>query len=76
MSLRFGSLFSGVGGLDLGLDRAGLECSFQVELDPFCRQILTKHWPDVPKYEDIKNCYGTQDLDSLVQTDYDLEVAK
>jgi len=70
VSLRYGSLFSGVGGLDLGLDRAGLQCSFQVELDPFCRQILTKHWPNVPKYEDIKNCYGTVDLDGSVKTSH------
>jgi len=70
MPLRYGSLFSGVGGMDIGLDRAGLECSFQVEIDPFCRQILTKHWPNVPKYENIKNCYGTVDLDRSVKTSH------
>ena len=51
--MTFGSLFAGIGGLDLGLERAGMECAWQVEIDPFCRKVLAKHWPDVPKYEDV-----------------------
>jgi DNA (cytosine-5)-methyltransferase 1 len=51
--VTFGSLFSGVGGLDLGLERAGFECRWQVEKDEFCRKVLQKHWPGVPKYGDI-----------------------
>ena len=47
--LEFGSLFSGVGGLDLGLEQAGLKCKFQVENDKHCLTILNRHWPDVPK---------------------------
>ncbi len=52
--MRFGSLFSGIGGMDLGLERAGMECAWQVEIDPFCRKVLTKHWPNVPKFEDVR----------------------
>lgn len=54
MSLRFGSLFAGIGGLDLGLERAGMECAWQIEKDPYCLRVLDKHWPDIPKYHDIK----------------------
>jgi DNA (cytosine-5)-methyltransferase 1 len=52
--MKFGSLFSGIGGMDLGLERAGMECAWQVEIDEFCRKVLTKHWPNVPKFNDVR----------------------
>ena len=55
MSLTFGSLFAGIGGFDLGLERAGMECRWQVEIDDYCQRVLAKHWPDVKRYGDVRN---------------------
>lgn len=52
--LTFGSLFAGIGGLDLGFERAGLECRWQVEIDPYATSVLAKHWPQVPRWNDIR----------------------
>jgi DNA (cytosine-5)-methyltransferase 1 len=51
--LTFGSLFSGIGVMDLGLERAGMTCKWQVENNDYCLKVLSKHWPDIPKYSDI-----------------------
>ena len=48
------SFFSGIGGLELGLERAGFKVVFQCEIKPFCRKILKRHWPDVPLHDDIR----------------------
>jgi DNA (cytosine-5)-methyltransferase 1 len=57
--LKVGSLFAGIGGLEYGLEKAGgFETVWQVEIDPFCRKVLEKHWPDVKRYGDIRNCHG------------------
>ena len=52
--MKVGSLFSGIGGIDLGLERAGMKVVWQVEKDPYCQKVLKKHWPTVPCYGDIK----------------------
>lgn len=58
--LRFLSLFSGLGGFDLGLERAGMECVGQVEIDPLCRAVLKKHWPHVKLLGDIREVRGDE----------------
>lgn len=62
--MTVGSLFAGIGGMELGLERAGMEVRWQVEIDPFCRKVLTKHWPDVPKYEDVRDV-GAHNLEPV-----------
>ena len=52
--LTVSSFFSGIGGFDLGFQNAGFSVAFQCELNPFCQAILKKHWPKVPKKEDIR----------------------
>ncbi len=47
-------LFSGIGGFSLGLERAGFDTIAFCEIEPFCRNILSKHWPHVPIAQDIR----------------------
>lgn len=54
MPLTFGSLFAGIGGFDLGFERAGMVCKWQVEIDPYCQKVLHKHWPHVRKHDDVR----------------------
>ena len=52
--ITFGSLFAGIGGLDLGFERAGMTCSWQVEIDDYATRILAKHWPSVRRWDDVQ----------------------
>lgn len=53
MTLTVGSLFSGIGGIDLGLERAGMIVKWHSEIDPYACRVLKKHWPHVPNIGDI-----------------------
>jgi DNA (cytosine-5)-methyltransferase 1 len=53
-------LFSGIGGFSLGLEKAGMKTVAFCEVDKFCQKILSKHWPNVLIYEDIKNLTAKQ----------------
>jgi len=66
--MKFVSLFAGIGGFDLGLERAGHKCVGQVEWADYPFKILEKHWPDVPKIRDVKDFHGTEfgEFDLLV----------
>jgi DNA (cytosine-5)-methyltransferase 1 len=55
-------LFSGIGGFSLGLERAGMRTVAFCEIDPYCRRVLAKHWPDVPVFGDIRELTGERIL--------------
>jgi DNA (cytosine-5)-methyltransferase 1 len=55
VALTFGSLFAGIGGFDLGLEACGMQCKWQVEIDPFATAVLEKHWPHVERWRDIRD---------------------
>ncbi|MFA5377763.1 MAG: DNA cytosine methyltransferase [Dehalococcoidia bacterium] len=67
--LRVLDLFSGIGGFSLGLERTG---GFQTiafcEIDHFCRQILAKHWPGIPCFDDITEL-EKEELDGIGRID-------
>ena len=62
--MTVGSLFTGIGGIDLGLERAGFTCRWQIEIDSYARQVLERHWPSVPKFEDVRTC-GRSNLEPV-----------
>lgn len=62
--LTFGSLFSGIGGFDLAFERAGMACRWQVEIDARCQDVLGRHWPEVERHSDIREC-GRHNLEPV-----------
>lgn len=54
----YGSLFSGAGGFELGLNQLGWECKWMCEKDKYARSVLEYHWPDKTIYEDVKEVDG------------------
>ena len=66
--MTFISFFAGIGGIDLGLERAGHECVCQVEIDEYCLKVLEKHWPDVQRFKDITKLTGKELPDAELWT--------
>jgi DNA (cytosine-5)-methyltransferase 1 len=56
--VRVLDLFSGIGGFSLGLERAGMRTVAFCEIEPYCRAVLRKHWPDVPCFEDVRHLHA------------------
>ena len=64
--LKVLDLFSGIGGFSLGLERTGgFETVGFCEIEPFCQQVLRKHWPDVPIYEDVRELHHEGPVDVI-----------
>lgn len=59
--MRLGSLFSGAGLMDLGLERAGMTPVFQVEIDPYARRVLERHWPGLYRLANVRDA-GSHNL--------------
>lgn len=62
--MNVGSLFSGIGGFELGFERAGMRVSWQVEQDAYCRAVLARHFPDAARFEDVREV-GGRELDPV-----------
>lgn len=60
MALTVGSLFSGIGGFDLGLERAGMQVVWVVESDAFCQFVLAKQFPSATRYADVRILSASQ----------------
>lgn len=57
--VRLASFFAGIGGFDLGFERAGAEVVFQCEISAHCQHILRRHWPDTAMHGDIRILHET-----------------
>lgn len=64
--VNVGSLFSGIGGLDLGLERAGMRIVWQCESDPWRREVLHRHWPGMLVYHDVRHIGETAGAVDLI----------
>ncbi len=60
------SLFSGIGGIDLAAQWAGIETVAFCEIDQFCQKVLQKHWPEVPIFDDVRTINKQQLIEKEV----------
>jgi hypothetical protein len=58
---KVGSLFAGVEGFGQGLEAAGFEVAWQVEIDRDAVSVLERHYPNVPRWRDVREATGLDD---------------
>ena len=63
--MKFGSIFTGIGGFDLGFERAGMECAWQVEVDGDCNRVLQRQFPDTERHKDVTTLGRLANVDVL-----------
>lgn len=63
--MTFGSLFAGIGGFDLGFECQGFKCLWQCEIDKYANQVLENHWPEVKRYNDIRQLTNPESVDII-----------
>jgi DNA (cytosine-5)-methyltransferase 1 len=66
MSMTYGSLFAGIGGFCLGMERAGMRCAWRVEIEPNCCRVLSRHFPEDHLHKDVRDFHAA---DGLVRPD-------
>ena len=54
-SYKINSFFAGIGGFDVAFENQGFSTTFLCEINPFCNQILDRHWPQVKRTSDIND---------------------
>ena len=64
MKVTHGSLFSGIGGIDLGFEWAGIETKWQVEIDEYCQKLLSIRFPHTEKFTDVRKV-GSHNLEKV-----------
>jgi len=62
--MTHGSLFSGIGGIDLGFEWAGIETKWQVEIDDYCQKLLSIRFPHTKKFTDVRKV-GSHNLEKV-----------
>ena len=62
--MKHGSLFSGIGGIDLGFEMAGIETTWTCEIDDWCNELLQKRFPNATHYRDVQKI-GKDNLESV-----------